>query len=102
MHTAAHEIVTVSADLMCPCCIQTDDASAVSCSASHDDRFAVAVASDSAVGVDVEKISTRLLKSQRLYMSEKEQALVQESPLGEIEAAVRIWSIKEAVHRPLG
>ena len=102
MHTAAHEIVTVSADLMRPCCTQTDDASAVSCSASHDDRFAVAVASDSAVGVDVEKISTRLLKSQRLYMSEKEQALVQESSLGAMEAAVRIWSIKEAVAKALG
>ena len=101
-HTTAPEITTVCSDLMRPCCPSTLGPSSVSCSASHDDRFAVAVASDSAVGVDVEKISTRLLKSQRLYMSEQEQALVQESPLSEIEAAVRIWSIKEAVAKALG
>ena len=101
-HTTAPEITTVCSDLMRPCCPSTVDRSPVSCSASHDDRFAVAVASDSAVGVDVEKISTRLLKSQRLYMSEKEQALAQESPLGAMEAAVRIWSIKEAVAKALG
>jgi phosphopantetheinyl transferase len=34
-------------------------------------------------------------------MSEPEQSLARESPLGEIEAAVRIWSIKEAVAKSL-
>jgi phosphopantetheinyl transferase len=54
------------------------------------------------MGVDVEKMSTRLMKSRRLYMNKKEQALVQESQLGEIEAALRIWSIKESITKALG
>jgi phosphopantetheinyl transferase len=101
-HTAAPEITTVCADLVHPCCMCTDGVSPLSCSASHDDRFAVAVASDGAVGIDVEKVSDRLLKSQRLYVSDKERALIEGSPLGDIEAAVRIWSIKEAVAKALG
>ena len=61
----------------------------------------MAAASDSRVGIDVERMSGRVLKAKRLYMSEEEQALVHESHLGEIEAAVRIWSIKEAVTKAL-
>ena len=101
MHTAAPDITTVCADRVRPCCPHTDGPLPLSCSVSHDERFAVAVASDSPMGVDVEKMSTRLMKSRRLYMNKKEQALVQESQLGEIEAAVRIWSIKEAVAKAL-
>ncbi len=101
-HTPSSDIETVCPDLVRPCCLRTDEASQVSCSASHDDRFAVAVASGDAVGVDVEKTSARLLKSQRLYMNEREQAMLQESSLGDIEAAVRIWSIKEAGAKALG
>ena len=75
--------------------------SAYSCSVSHDDRFAVAVAATGRVGVDVEKMSERVLKSRSLYMSAQEQALARESRIGEIETAVRIWSIKEAVTKAL-
>jgi phosphopantetheinyl transferase len=53
------------------------------------------------VGIDVEKVSGRVLTSRRLYMSESEMALVRASPLGEAETAVRIWSIKEAVTKAL-
>ena len=101
MHTPASEITTVCPDLVHPCCPQTDGTPMLSCSVSHDDRFAVAAASDSRVGVDVERMSERVLKARHLYMSEEEQALVHESHLGEIEAAVRIWSIKEAVTKAL-
>jgi phosphopantetheinyl transferase len=59
------------------------------------------VASTGRVGVDVEKMSERVLKSRSLYMSEQEQALARESRLGEIETATRIWSIKEAVTKAL-
>jgi phosphopantetheinyl transferase len=53
------------------------------------------------VGIDVEKVSERVLKSRRLYMSESEMALVPASLLGEAETAVRIWSIKEAATKAL-
>lgn len=100
--TAAGDIITVCPDRPeRPCCPPTDGRPACACSVSHDDRFAVVVAADRRVGVDVEQASERLLKSRSLYMSEPEQSLARESPLGEIEAAVRIWSIKEAVAKSL-
>jgi phosphopantetheinyl transferase len=98
--TAPEDITTVCADRPhVPCCPLADGRSSYSCSVAHDDRFAVAVAADRRVGVDVEKMSERLLKSRSLYMSEPEQAL--DSQLGEIETAVRIWSVKEAVAKAL-
>ena len=99
--TDPRAIATVYADRPRPCCPLTDGRFAYSCSVSHDDRFAVAAASTGRVGVDVEKMSERVLKSRSLYMSEPEQALARESRLGEIETAVRIWSIKEAVTKAL-
>ncbi|MFC1856852.1 4'-phosphopantetheinyl transferase superfamily protein [Thermodesulfobacteriota bacterium] len=102
MQTAASEITTVRADGVRPCCLRTDGSAPLFCSASHDDRFAVAVACDRGVGVDVEKMSKRVLKAQGLYMSEQEQALVRDCHLGEIEAALRIWSLKEAAAKALG
>jgi len=99
--TDPRDITTVYADKPRPCCPLTDGCSGYSCSVSHDDRFAVAVASTGRVGVDVEKMSERVLKSRSLFMSEQEQALARESRLGGIETAVRIWSIKEAVTKAL-
>jgi phosphopantetheinyl transferase len=95
-------ITTVCEDQRHPCCPLTDGRSPYSCSVSHDDRFTVAAAGGARLGVDVEKISRRLLKSRCLYMGDHEEKLVRESPLGEIETAVRIWSIKEAVTKALG
>jgi phosphopantetheinyl transferase len=94
-------ITTVCEDRPRPCCPLTDGSCPYSCSVSHDDRFVVAAAGGARLGVDVEKMSGRLLKSRRLYMGDQEERLVRESPLGEIEAAVRIWSIKEAVTKAL-
>jgi phosphopantetheinyl transferase len=100
--TAPGNITTVCSDRPDhPCCPTTDGRFLLPCSVSHDDRFAVAVAADRQVGVDVEKASPRLLKSRSLYMSAAEQVLSRESGLGEIKAAVRIWSIKEAVAKAL-
>jgi phosphopantetheinyl transferase len=100
--TAPGDIVTVCADRpSCPCCPLTDGRSLFLCSVSHDKRFAVAVAAGRRVGVDVARGSERLLRSRSLFMSEPEQALNRRSHLGEIESAVRIWSIKEAVAKAL-
>jgi phosphopantetheinyl transferase len=99
--TDPREITTVYPDKPSPCCPLTDGRFAYACSVSHDDRFAVAVASTGRVGVDVEKMSERVLKSRSLFMSAQEEALGRASRLGEIETAVRIWSIKEAVTKAL-
>lgn len=101
METPAAEITTVCADGIRPRCPHTDGSLAVFCSVSHDDRFAIAVASGSRVGVDVETMSGRVLKSQRLFMKPSEQDLVRTSPLDETESATKIWSIKEAAAKAL-
>ena len=54
------------------------------------------------MGVDVEEIAEKVLKSRRLYMKEKEEILAINSSLGEIESSVRIWSIKEAMSKAIG
>jgi phosphopantetheinyl transferase len=100
-HTSASEITTISEDGLRPCCPQTAGPSVFMCSVSHDERFAVAVASVRRVGIDVEKVSARVLKSGHLFLSTKEQTLIQASPMDPIEAAIRIWSIKEAVAKAL-
>lgn len=102
VRTAPGDIATVCADRPDrPCCPSTDGRSLFPCSVSHDDRFAVAVAAEGRVGVDVEKASARLLKSRSLYMSAAERFLSERSPLGAVEAAVRIWSVKEAAAKAL-
>ena len=100
--TPASSITTISPDQIRPRSPLTDGRDLFSCSVSHDSRFAVAVASETRVGVDVEEISEKALKSRSLYMGEREETLARESSLGEIEASVRIWSIKEAMAKALG
>jgi phosphopantetheinyl transferase len=102
MDTPASSITTISPDSVLPCCPLTDGRIKFACSVSHDSRFAIAVASESRVGVDVEEISERVLKSRRLFMSETEKKLVQDSSLGEVVASLMVWSIKEAVSKAFG
>lgn len=101
IRTSAADITTICPDQIHPCCPIMDGTTSFLCSVSHDNRFAVAVASQHRIGVDVEKISQRVLNSRRLYMSSAEEILARESLLNEIEASVRIWSIKEAVAKAL-
>lgn len=100
--TPASDIDTICADQIHPRCPVVVGDAPVSCSVSHDDRFCVAAACDDLVGIDVERVSERVLKSRRLYMSDSEQLLAGNSALGEMEAAVRIWSIKEAAAKAFG
>ena len=101
MDTAATAISTVCPDLVRPCCPLTDGSKPFMCAASHDNRFAVAVASRQRIGVDVERASEKVLKCQDLYMREEEKALVKGSYLGKIESSLRVWSTKEAVCKAL-
>jgi len=100
--TPASSITTISPDQIRPRSPLTDGRDVFSCSVSHDSRFAVAVAAKTKVGVDVEEISEKALRSRRLYMKEREEILARNSSLGEIEASIRIWSIKEAICKALG
>jgi phosphopantetheinyl transferase len=99
--TPANEITTVKPDGR-PACPLTNGIELYHCSVSHDSRFAVAAASKSRVGIDVEEISDRVLNSRHLYMHGEELALVKSHLLDEVEASTRIWSIKEAVSKATG
>jgi len=98
--TSARTINTIS-DRVYPACPLPNGSASFKCSVSHDNRFAFAAASRKRIGVDVEKISNRILKSQRLIMNNKEKDLVHSSHMGLIEASIRVWSIKEAVTKAL-
>ena len=93
----ADSLHTVMPDGIRPCCPFPGGQSPLFCSLSHDIRFAFAVAADSEIGVDVERISDRVLKTRRLFMTAEELFLTETSPLGNIPASLRVWSIKEGV-----
>ncbi|MDD5168836.1 MAG: polyketide synthase dehydratase domain-containing protein [Syntrophales bacterium] len=95
--TPSSDIHTVMPDGIRPCCPVPGDSVPVFCSVSHDSRFAVAVAGSDEIGIDVEKVSARVLKARRLYMSGEEMALTETSAMGVVQASVRVWSIKEGV-----
>ncbi len=99
--TPADHLQTVSEDRVHPLLPLPGGDPIKYCAAAHDDRFAVAAAADHPVGIDVEKLSDRVLVARRIYMSGPEQALVEESPLGPVPAALRIWTIKESAAKAL-
>lgn len=95
---AAHVIETAQISSPLPCWPKTDTATdaGLYCSLSHNQRFAVAVAGSNPVGVDVEGISDKGIESGHIYMDTDEQQLVCESDLGPSDAAMRVWTVKEA------
>lgn len=102
MATLASAIHTVSPDGIRPRCIVAGANDPVFCSVSHDSRFAVAVAGDGEIGVDVERLSDKVLTARRIFMSEEELALTKGSPLGIVQASIRVWSIKEGIAKATG
>jgi phosphopantetheinyl transferase len=97
----SREIETVAGDGRAPQC-PLADGTRPHCTVSHDRRFTVAVAADDPVGVDVEPLSDMPLKATHLFMDSHEQAMVDHSPLGAADAALRVWSTKEAAAKALG
>lgn len=102
LKTSAENIHTLGPDSERPCCRRIDSGTAVACSVSHDDRFVIAVTADEPVGVDVEEISPRVLRPRHLFMTAAEECLLESAGLGDVQTAIRIWSIKEAVAKVLG
>ncbi len=95
------EINTVQADSPRPACPVRARSKLPFCSVSHDSRFAIAVAADKPVGIDVEQISDKALRNRNLFADKSETALTIHFTDGEAAAALRIWSAKEAVAKAL-
>lgn len=98
----ADTIETVRENSPIPILGEIEKSEPMHCSVSHDRRFAIAVAGTKPMGVDVEVLSGKALRSARLYMSEAEQDLVRDTPMKDDCVAVRIWSIKEAAAKATG
>ncbi len=101
LKTPANSITTIKPEGE-PACPLTSGEQKFHCTASHDSRFAIAAASETKIGIDVEELSERVLKARHFYMHEDELSLVRSHTLGEIEASARVWTIKEAVSKATG
>jgi phosphopantetheinyl transferase len=72
------------------------------CSASHSLRLVVAVAHSHPIGVDLEAVSKKALRTWHLFMSPRERGLISLFSLGPERTATRAWTIKEAAAKALG
>ena len=97
----AAALETVSVDRPHPVIPLVEGQQSYFCTVSHDDRFAVAAAGGAPIGVDVAKISSRAHHCRRIFMTPSEQALKAPHTISDLEAALRIWSVKEAASKAL-
>ena len=90
-------IETLDPDEVTPCLAK----SGLPCSVSHSFRFVGAVANRHPVGLDLEVVSSKALRTGHLFMSPKEQDLISASGLSPEKTATRAWTIKEAAAKAL-
>ncbi len=100
--TPSSDITTTCSDNVRPCCPSTKRKEQFPCSVSHDKRFVIAVSSETAIGVDVEEITERVMKSRHMYMRGSEKTLLRNSSLEAMEGSTMVWTIKEAVAKAMG
>jgi len=91
-------IETLGPDGVKPCLAE----SGLYCSVSHSVRLVVAVAHSHPIGVDLEAVSRKALRTWHLFMSPRERDLISLSSLGPERTATRAWTIKEAAAKALG
>lgn len=91
-------IETLAPDGVKPCLSE----SGIYCSVSHSARLVVAVAHRHPIGVDLEMVSEKVIRTKHLFMSPRERDLISLSGLGLERAAARAWTIKEAAAKALG
>jgi phosphopantetheinyl transferase len=90
-------IETLGPDDVKPCLA----GSGIYCSVSHSDRVVAAVAHAHPIGVDLERVSEKVMRTRHLSMSSREKDLVSLSRLGPERAASRVWTTKEAAAKAL-
>jgi phosphopantetheinyl transferase len=91
-------IETLGPDGVRPCLAE----SGLYCSVSHSVRLVVAVAHSHPIGVDLEAVSRKALRTWHLFMLPKERDLLSLSSLGPERTATRACTIKEAAAKALG
>lgn len=91
-------IETLGPDRVRPCLAESD----VYCSVSHTNRFSVAAAHIHLVGVDIEVVSEKAVRTWHLFMPSKNCDLLSTSGIGPERTATRAWTIKEAAAKAFG
>ena len=91
-------IETLGPDHVRPCLAE----SGIYCSVSHSSRLVAAVAHRHPIGVDLEMVSEKAIRTRHLFMSPGERDLISLSGLGPERAATRAWTTKEAAAKALG
>ena len=91
-------IETLGPDDVRPCLAE----SGIYCSVSHSSRLVAAVAHRHPIGVDLEMVSEKAIRTRHLFMSPGERDLISPSGLGPERAATRAWTTKEAAAKALG
>jgi phosphopantetheinyl transferase len=91
-------IETLGPDGVRPCLSE----SGIYCSVSHCARLVTAVAHRHPIGVDLEMVSEKPIRTGHLFMSPREKDLLLISGLDPERAATRAWTIKEAAAKALG
>jgi phosphopantetheinyl transferase len=90
-------IETLGPDDVRPCLAK----SGIYCSVSHSARLVVAVAHRHPIGVDLERVSEKPIRTRYLFLSPGERDLIFLSGMGPERAATRAWTIKEAAAKAL-
>ncbi|MDB9849059.1 4'-phosphopantetheinyl transferase superfamily protein [Flavobacteriaceae bacterium] len=68
-------------------------------SISHSFDYCSVIISDSKVGIDIEKIRTKILNISKKFISESDWNLIK---LNSVENVTKVWTIKEAVFKAFG
>jgi phosphopantetheinyl transferase len=91
-------IETLGPDDLRPCIAE----SGIYCSVSHSAQLVVAVAHRRPIGVDLEMVSEKVIRTWHLFMLPRERNLVPLSSLGMERTATRAWTTKEAAAKAFG
>jgi len=91
-------IETLGPDGVRPCLSE----SGTYCSVSHSGRLVVAVAHRRPIGVDLEMVSEKVMRTWHLFMLPRERDVVSLSSLGPERTATRAWTTKEAAAKAFG
>ncbi len=92
----AHELHTLDEEASLPALPQFSGSDDYQISASHNAELTVVAISTHVFGIDIEDRAAQAWRGRNFFMHPSEQELAQNSPLGPKNAALRVWSSKEA------
>lgn len=96
-----HDIETLACDGIRPELPEGPNGARYYVSVSHDKAFVLVVAGPFPLGLDMEQVHPKIVQAGRIFMHQREMALVRSFAPGADQGAVRVWGIKEAMAKLL-